>query len=64
MGQLFDREFRDHAVKMALAKKVTQKQLAEDLGIGKSTLTSWIRAYKRGIKGYQEKVPNKKRSED
>lgn len=50
MGQQFDEEFREDAVKMALEKKISQKQLAQDLGIGKSTLSSWIIAYKKGHK--------------
>ncbi len=37
MVQVFDQEFREQAVQMALEKKVSQKQLATDLGIGKST---------------------------
>ena len=60
MAQIFDQEFRDNAVKMALEKKVTQKQLAEDLGIGKSTLTSWIGAYKKGHKVVSGESPEQK----
>ena len=50
MGQTFDQEFRDNAVRMALEKKISQKKLADDLGIGKSTLSSWIASYKKGRK--------------
>ncbi len=48
MAQTFDQKFRDNAVRMALEKKILHKQLAIDLGIGKSTLASWITAYKKG----------------
>jgi transposase len=48
MAQTFDQEFRDNAVKMALERKIPIKQLAEDLGIGKSTLTRWIAMYRKG----------------
>ena len=48
MAQIFDQEFREQAVQMALEKKVSQKQLAEDLGIGKSTLAKWISSYRKG----------------
>lgn len=50
MTQKFDQEFRTNAVRMALEKRMPLKQLAEDLGIGKSTLSSWITAYRRGDK--------------
>lgn len=48
MYQRFDEEFREQAVKMALEKKIPQKQIAEDLGVARSTLTGWIQAYKKG----------------
>ena len=60
MAQTFDQEFREHAVKMALEKRLTQKQLAADLGIGKSTLTSWIAAYKKGQKIVSGESPEQK----
>lgn len=60
MRQKFDQEFREQAVQMALENKISQKQLAEDLGIGKSTLTSWIRAYKKGGKVVSGESPEQK----
>ena len=50
MAQRFDQEFRDQAVQMALEKKISRKKLAADLGIGASTLMSWISAYRKGQK--------------
>lgn len=61
MKQKFDQDFRNQAVKMALERKISQKQLAADLGIGHSTLASWIQAYKKGYPGdFQATSPNKK----
>ncbi len=60
MAQRFDQEFREHAVKMALEKKLSQDELASDLGIGKSTLTSWISAYKKGNKVVSGENPEQK----
>lgn len=60
MRQTFDQEFRENAVRMALENKVSQKQLANDLGIGKSTLSSWITAYKRGHKIVSGESPEQK----
>jgi transposase len=60
MKQKFDQEFRDNAVKMALERKVSQKQLAEDLGVGKSTLAKWISAYRKGHKVASGESPEQK----
>ena len=38
----FTKEFRDEAVQLAINSDIPQRQLAEDLGIGKSTLFKWI----------------------
>ncbi len=38
MQKKFDQEFREQAVKLALEKKISQKELAKDLGIARSTL--------------------------
>ena len=60
MTQMFDQEFRDNAVKMALEKKVSQKQLAKDLGIGPSTLAKWISLYRKGHKIASGESPEQK----
>lgn len=60
MSQQFDQEFRDSAVRMALEKKASQTQLAQDLGIGKSTLSNWIKAYKKGQKVISGESPEQK----
>jgi len=37
-------EFKRDAVRIALASGLTRRQVASDLGIGVSTLNSWIKA--------------------
>jgi len=44
MGQQkrFTKEFEDEAVRLALSSGRTRRPVAEDLGVGLSTLTRWI----------------------
>jgi transposase len=44
MGQQrrFTKEFEDEAVRLALTSGRTRRSVAEDLGVGLSTLTRWI----------------------
>ena len=44
MGQQkrFTKEFEDEAVRLALSNGRTRRSVAEDLGVGLSTLTRWI----------------------
>ena len=37
-------EFRKNAVRIALTSGLTRKQVADDLGVGMSTLNKWITA--------------------
>ena len=37
-------EFRKDAVRIALTSGLTRKQIADDLGVGMSTLNKWITA--------------------
>ena len=39
-------EFRHDAVRIALTSGLTRKQVADDLGVGMSTLNKWITAYR------------------
>lgn len=48
MYKQFDQEFKEKAVRLALEKKVKRNDLANDLGIGKSTLSKWISEYRKG----------------
>jgi len=41
----FTDEFRKEAVQLALTSGLTRDQIAEDLGVGKSTLGKWITVY-------------------
>jgi transposase-like protein len=39
-------EFREDAVRIALTSGLTRKQVADDLGVGMSTLNKWITAHR------------------
>jgi transposase len=39
-------EFRQDAVRIALSSGLTRKQVADDLGVGMSTLNKWITAHR------------------
>ena len=46
MGLKRTDEFRQDAVRIALTSVLARKQVADDLGIGMSTLKKWITAYR------------------
>ena len=46
MGLKRTDEFRQHAVRIALTSALARKQVADDLGVGMSTLNKWITAYR------------------
>jgi transposase len=46
MGTKRTDEFRQDAVRIALTSGLTRKQVADDLGVGVSTLKKWITAYR------------------
>ena len=46
MGLKRTDEFRADAVRIALTSGLTRKQVADDLGVGMSTLNKWIMAYR------------------
>ena len=46
MGLKWTEEFRQDAVRIALTSRLTRKQVADDLGVGMSTLNKWITAYR------------------
>ena len=46
MGLKRTDEFRQDAVRIALTSGLTHKQVADDLGVGMSTLNKWITAYR------------------
>ena len=39
-------EFRKDAVRIALTRGLSRKQIADDLGVGMSTLNKWITAHR------------------
>jgi len=41
MGTVRSAEFRREAVRIALTSVISRKQIADDLGVGLSTLTKW-----------------------
>ena len=46
MGLKRTDEFRQDAVRIALTGGLTRKQVADDLGVGMSTLNKWITAHR------------------
>ena len=46
MGLKGTNEFRKDAVRIALTSGLTRKQVADDLGVGMSTLNKWITAHR------------------
>ncbi len=46
MGLKRTDEFRQDAVRIALTNGLTRKKVAEDLGVGMSTLNKWITAHR------------------
>jgi transposase len=46
MGLKQTEEFRQDAVRIELTSGLTRKQVADDLGIGMSTLNKWITAHR------------------
>jgi len=46
MGLKRTDEFRQDAVRIALTSGLTRKQVADDLGVGVSTLNKWITAHR------------------
>ena len=46
MGLKRTKEFRQDAVRIALTSGLARKQVADDLGVGMSTLNKWIMAYR------------------
>jgi transposase len=53
----YSQEFKTEAIKMVLAGKQSQAEIANELGIPNTTLSTWIKRYKdnpeRGIAGSQ-----------
>jgi len=46
MGLKRTDEFRQDAVRIALTSGLTRKQVADDLGVGMSTLNKWVTAHR------------------
>jgi len=46
MGTVRTDEFREDSVRIALTSGLSRKQIADDLGVGMSTLNKWITAHR------------------
>jgi len=46
MGTVRTDEFRKDAVRIALTSGLSQRQVADDLGVGMSTLNKWVTAHR------------------
>jgi len=51
MGTKHTVEFRQEAVRVALASGLTRKQVASDFGIGFSTLSRWVQQDRQTLPG-------------
>ena len=60
----FTQEFKEQSVEKALSKRPEQTviNIAEDLGVGYSTLQTWIRLAKKNKLGKSEKIMSKEKS--
>lgn len=45
-GKAYTEEFKKEAVRLALTSGLPRRQVASDLGVGRSTLSAWIAAYR------------------
>ena len=61
MGLKRTDEFRKDAVRIALTSGLTRKQVADDLGVGMSTLNKWIVAHQRHGCGFQRRFEPRSR---
>lgn len=43
MGRVYKAEFKQEAIRLALSSGLSRDRIAQDLGIGASTLKKWIR---------------------
>jgi transposase len=46
MGTVRTEEFRKDAVQIALTSLLSRRQVADDLGVGLSTLNKWVKAHR------------------
>ncbi|MCC6931985.1 MAG: transposase [Deltaproteobacteria bacterium] len=44
----FTKEYKDEAVKLVIEGGLTKQQVAEDLGVGLSTIDKWVQERKGG----------------
>ena len=51
MSKLHSEDFKRDAVRMALTSGLTRRQLSKDLGVGFSTLNTWVRKHRREVEG-------------
>lgn len=61
MGLKRTGEFRADAVRIALTSGLTRNQVADDLGVGMSTLNKWITAHQDTDVPHIIKIPKIKR---
>jgi len=53
----FTKEFEDEAVRLVTTSGRTQREIAEDLGVGLSTLVRWISRSRDRLAEIPDKVP-------
>ncbi|GMA49276.1 hypothetical protein GCM10025857_06330 [Alicyclobacillus contaminans] len=52
MTQKYDKEFKLHAVQLALESGKPANQVARELGISQKTLYGWVAKYKETLDGF------------
>lgn len=53
----FTKEFEDEAVRLVTTSGLTQREVADDLGIGLSTLVRWIGRRRDGLAEMPDQAP-------
>ena len=51
MSKIHSTDFKRDAVRMALTSGLTRRQLSKDLGVGFSTLNTWVRTHRHEVEG-------------
>ncbi|MDP3263922.1 MAG: transposase [Tabrizicola sp.] len=64
MGTGRTAEFRKDAVRIALTSGLSRRQVADDLGVGLSTLNKWVSAHRDTIEGRGADVEDFRRFPD
>ena len=62
MTRKFTQEYKHEAVKLVVQQGLVARKVAEDLGIGRSTLEKWVRDYRKE-QGSEERMNESEQDE-